>query len=402
MATYQYTIHSPEDNQVISSTCVADSPELVRTKLKRIGYQIDSIKPYTKTGRQGTHKRTKMKDLVNFCRRFSVMYAAGLPLMDCLDSLAQENESQALAAALNTIRNDIRSGVAVADAFGRHPKIFKPFFTNMLRAGEAAGKFDYVLSELADYLERETELKRSVRQALAYPITVVGMIFVVTTAIVLFVVPVFARVFGQMGITLPGPTVTLMLISKYAPWWISLLIVGASGLLIARYYLKAQSKFQIAWDKTVLSMALIGKVVRNVTLLRFIRTLAIMIKAGIPLEEAIALARDVAHSAVVTEAAHMMHQSIRRGGAIADAARLHNFFPPMIVQALAAGEESGNLHGMLERFAEGLEQDVDDSVKHLVSMIEPILVVVLSCVIGFILLAIYLPIFDLMQSMQRK
>ncbi len=401
MASYQYTAHSPEDRQVISSICIAESPELIRTKLQRIGYQIDSIRPHAQRVHGRQHKRVKLKDLVHFCRGFSVMYGAGLPLLDCLESLSRETESQKLGKALEAILHDLRGGASVADAFDRHPKVFSSLFVNMIRAGEAAGTFDYTLSALANYLEQDVELKRSVRQALAYPITVVGMIFIVSAAIMLLVVPVFGRIYGELGIPLPGPTVALILLSRYAPFWISIVVTIVVGLVAAQRFLPKRSTLRAAWERVLLSTALVGRLIRHITLLRFIRTLSVMVKAGMPLDQGIGLAKDVAHSAMVTEASHMMQQSIRRGGTLAEAARLHNFFPPMIVQALATGEESGDLHSMLEHFATGLEQDVNDSVKQLVSMIEPILVVVLSFVIGFILLAIYLPIFDLMKGIKR-
>ncbi len=400
MALYQYTIHSPEDNQVITSTCRAENQEQICTKLKRIGYHVDTIKPHTRSRRTEQHKRVKHKDLVNFCRRFAVMYSAGLPLMDCLNSLAQENDSCDLIAAIKTIYHDIRAGTTVADAFGRHPRIFSSLFVNMLHAGETAGKFDYILTELASYIEREAELKRKIIQALAYPVTVFGMIIVVTSAIMILVVPVFAKIYTQMDLALPGPTVTLMFLSEYAPLWIGGLVIVIVGWVVTLRMVKPDSLLRVTWDRMVLSIAFIGRVIRDVILLRFIRTLSIMIKAGIPLEESISLARDVAHSAVVSEAAHMMQHSIRRGGAIADAARLHDFFPPMIVQAFAAGEEAGKLDEMLERFAEGLKQEVDDGVKALVAKIEPVLIVVLSAIVGFILLAIYLPMFDLMKGLK--
>lgn len=400
MSRYQYTIHSPEDHQVISSTCVADSPERIRHKFKHMGYQVDSVKVQSKHKGQGQYKRVKHKDLVNFCRRFSVMYGAGLPLMDCLEALAEENDSRNLTGAINAIQDDIRGGATVADAFGRHPRIFSSLFVSMLRAGETAGKFDYILTELAEYIEREAELKRKMVQALAYPLTVLGLILVVTTAIILMVVPVFAKIYIQMDLVLPGPTVTLMAISKYAHIWIPTVVGTVIAVVVTIRSLKPDSPVRVAWDKALLSMALVGNVIRNVMLLRFIRTLAVMIKAGISLEDSIGLARDVAHSAAVTEATHMMQQSIRRGGAVADAARLHDFFPPMIVQAFAAGEQSGRLDTMLERFADGLKQDVDDAMKALVAKIEPLLIVVLSAIVGFVLLAIYLPMFDLMKGLR--
>ena len=200
MNKYQYTAHAVDSGVVFRSTCNAESEQAVRSELKRIGYVADSIKEQKSSEIFGKRKRTKLFDLVNMCRRFSVMYAAGLPLLDCISSLAQENESKNLTDALNDIRKRIERGSNVAEAFAKHPKIFSGFFVNLIRAGESAGKFDYVLGQLANYMEKEYDLRRKIRQAFAYPIIVLIMIFLVVTAIMIVVVPAFSRVYLKLGV----------------------------------------------------------------------------------------------------------------------------------------------------------------------------------------------------------
>jgi len=401
MGQYQYTTHAVDDGKVFTSTCYADDENQVRSQLKRMGYMVDSVKPQKIDKIFGQRKRIKLVDLVNMCRRFSVMYAAGLPLLECLSSLARENESKNLSGTLQHIHDDIERGSNVADAFAKHPKVFSSFFVNLLKAGETAGKFDYVLSQLAAYMEKEYDLKRKIRQTFAYPVVVGIMIFIVVTIIMIVVVPVFSKVYTEMGVPLPGPTIALIAISNNAGYVFPSIIALGIGLYFLHKKLKAIPAAKDWLDKSKLSMAMIGPVYHKVLLLKFIRTLSIMVTAGIPLSEAIIIARDVADNTAVSEAAGMIHRNIKRGGTVTEAVKLHGFFPQTIAHAFSTGETAGNLGEMLNRFAVGIEQDVDDGVKKIITKIEPLLVVIMSLVIGFILLAIYLPIFDLSKVLHK-
>jgi len=401
MAEYQYTARVIDTNEVFTSTCYADNEGVVRSELKRIGYAVDSVIPRKTTEIFGQRKKIKLQDLVNMCRRFSVMYAAGLSLLDCLSSLARENESKNLSDALDDIHDKIEQGSNVADAFSKHPKVFSSFFVNLLRAGETSGKFDYVLGQLATYLEKEYDLKRKIRQALAYPLVVVAMIFIVVAVIMIVVVPAFSEVYMKVGVPLPGPTIALIFISNNAVYIFPSIIVLAVGLWILHKRLRVVPLVKNRLDRIKLSMSIVGAVYHRVVLLKFIRTLSIMITAGIQLSDAIAIAEDVADNAVVSDAAGMIQRNIKRGGTITEAIKLHGFFPETIVHVFSAGEEAGRLDEILARFANGIEQDVDDGIKRLVTKIEPMLVVFLSLIVGFILLAIYLPIFDLMKVLHK-
>jgi len=401
MAQYQYTAHAVEDGEVFTSTCYADDEGQVRSDLKRMGYTVDSVKPQKADEIFGQRKRIKLADLVNMCRRFSVMYAAGLPLLECLSSLAQENESKNLSDTLQDIHDKIEQGSNVGDAFSKHPKVFSPFFVNLLRAGETAGKFDYVLGQLSTYMEREYDLKRKIRQAFAYPLIVMVMIFLVVTAIMIVVVPAFSEVYTNLGVPLPGPTIALISISNNAIYIFPSIIAAAVGLWVLYKKVRVVPAVKGWLDRWKLSMAMIGPVYHKVVLLKFIRTLSIMVAAGIPLSEAIAIADDVADNTIASEAVGMIQRNIKRGGTITEAIKLHGFFPKTIVHAFSTGEESGKLGEMLSKFAGGVEQDVDDGIRKLVIKIEPMLMVVMSLIIGFILLAIYLPIFDVVKMIHK-
>jgi len=401
MGQFQYIARAIDTNEVFTSTCYADNEGVVRSELKRIGYAVDSVVPRKTNEIFGQRKRIKLQDLVSMCRRFSVMYAAGLSLLDCLSSLARENESKNLSDTLEDIHNRIEADSDVADAFSKHPKVFSPLFVNLIRAGETAGKFDYVLGQLATYLEKEYDLKRKIRQALAYPLLVVAMIFVVVTAIMIVVVPACSEVYMKLGIPLPGPTIALIFISNNAVYIFPSIIILSGGLWALHKKLRLRPVIKNWLDRTKLSMSMIGKVYHRIVLLKFIRTLSVMVTAGIQLSDAIAIAEDVADNAVVSEATNMIQHNIKRGGTITEAIKMHGFFPQSIVHAFAAGEKAGRLNEMLDKFAGGIEQDVDDGIKSLVTKIEPMLVVFLSLIVGFVLLAIYLPIFDLMKVLHK-
>jgi type IV pilus assembly protein PilC len=392
MKKFQYTAHAADSGEVFRSTCNAENEQTVRSELKRIGYTVDSVKQQKSTVIFGQRKRIKLFDLVNMCRRFSVMYAAGLPLLECISSLAEENESRDLSDALKNIRKKIEHGSTVAEAFAKHPEIFSGFFVNLLHAGESAGKFDYVLGQLANYMEKEYDLRRKVRQAFAYPIIVVIMIFLVVTAIMIFVVPAFSKVYMKLGVPLPGPTILLIFISNNAIYIFPALVILGFGLWILHKKLRKIPIVRSELDKFKLSMAMVGTVYHKIVLLKFIRTLSIMLGAGLPISEGLTIARDVANNAVVSDATDMIQRNIRRGGTITEAVKLHSFFPQTIVHTFSSGEKASRLDEMLEKFGYGIEQDVDDGIRRLITKIEPLLVVILSLVIGFILLAIYLPI----------
>ncbi|MGA2914531.1 MAG: type II secretion system F family protein [Sedimentisphaerales bacterium] len=401
MSQFLYTVRAVDNNEAFASTCYADSEVQVRSELKRIGYVVDAVKMQKISRIFGPRKRIKLIDLVNICRRFSVMYAAGLPLLECLSLLAHENESKNLSDALLDIHNRIEQGSNIGDAFSKHPKIFSPLFVSLLRAGETSGKFDYVLCQLALFMEKAYDLKRKIRQAFAYPLVVVIMIFLVVIVIMAVVVPVFSKVYTDMGIPLPGPTIALITISNNAIYIFPSIIILAIGLWFLLKKLRAVPAAKNQMDRWKLSMSMVGAVYHKIVLLKFIRTLSIMITAGIQLSDAIFISENVADNAVISEAANMIQRNIKRGGTITEVIKLHGFFPPTIIHAFSTGEETGRLDEMLGKFANGVEQDVDDGIKKLVTKIEPLVVVILSLVVGFILLAIYLPIFDLTKVLHK-
>ena len=400
MVAYNYIVHS-DSGRILKSHCQAASEAALHSQLKAMGYKVSSIvrKPASKI--LGQRKRIKSQDIVSMCRRFSVMYSAGLDLMDCLSSLAKENESEKLSDILQDIHDSIAKGSDIAEAFSKYPKVFSPFFINMIRAGETTGKFNDVLRKLTVYVEKQYELKRKIHGALAYPLMVLVMILLVVTVMILFVVPVFSEVYMKLGTELPGPTVALILISNNAAYILPCAVVLAGGLWVLYKKARAIPAIRSYLDRMKLSIPLVGPVYHKAILLKFLHTLSLTISAGILLSDAILISRDVASNDVVSDAADMIGASINRGGTITDAIKLHGFFPQSIRHAFAAGEQSGKLGEMLSKFSSGIEQDVNDGIQKLITKIEPLAILILSFIVGFILLAIYLPIFDLMKVLHK-
>lgn len=400
MVAYNYIVHS-DDGRILKSHCQAVSEAALHSQLEAMGYKISSIvrKPASKI--LGQRKRIKSQDIVSMCRRFSVMYSAGLDLMDCLSSLAKENESKKLSDILQDIHDSISKGSDIAEAFSKYPNVFSVFFINMIRAGETTGKFNDVLRKLTVYVEKQYELKRKIRGALAYPLVVLVMIFLVVTVMILFVVPVFSEVYMKLSAELPGPTVALIFISNNAAYILPCAVVLAGGLWVLYKKARTIPAIRSYLDRMKLSIPLVGPVYHKAILLRFLHTLSLTISAGILLSDAVLISRDVASNDIVSDAADMIGASIKRGGTITDAIKLHEFFPQSIKHAFAAGEQSGNVSEMLSRFSSGIEQDVNDGIQKLITKIEPAAILILSFIVGFILLAIYLPIFDLMKVLHR-
>ena len=400
MLAYNYTVQDV-DGRILKSHCIADSEVSLHSRLKAMGYSVNSIvkKPASQFSTQ--HKRVNSLDIVNMCRQFSSMHAAGLSLMDCLSILAKQSESQKLSDILQDIYDRIAAGSSVANAFSKYPNVFSSFFVNMLRAGETTSRFDYILAKLAVYVEKQHDLRRKIREAMAYPVLVLAMILIVVTAMMKFVVPAFSEVYLKLGIELPEATTTLIYISDNVGYILPVMIVLIGACWLSYRKVRTVPVVKSWFDRQILSIPLVGPIYHKIVLLRFLNTLSVTVSAGLPLSEAIDVSKGVAANEVATDAANMIEYSIKRGGTISEAVKMHAFFPQSIGHAFAAGEQAGNLDEMLSKFCDGIEQDVSAGIKKLVLTIEPLIMVVLSAIVGYILLAIYLPIVDLMKLLHK-
>lgn len=395
MAAYCYKVHDSK-GRIFKSTCQAESEAALRSQLKAMGYAVNSIVQKPASWISKEHNRVRQRDIISMCRQFSIMYNSGLDLMDCLQTVAKENESKRLSKILHDIHDQIAKGSSVADAFSRYQDVFSAFFINMLRTGEVTGKLDYVLDKLSIYVEKQYDLKRKIQTALTYPAMVIIVLLLVTTGVIVLVVPAFSEVYLKLGVQLPGPTRALIFVSDNIAY-VFMATIALPGLCwIACRRAQRIDTLRRRLDRAKLAIPVYHKIV----LLKFLQTLSLAISAGTLLSEAIGISRKVAANAVASEAADMISSSIERGRTISEAVKLHDFFPQSVGHAFAAGEKSGELENMLTRFAIGMERDVDEEVKRMITTIEPLIVLVLSMVIGFVMLAIYLPIFDIMKMIR--
>jgi len=337
---------------------------------------------------------------VIFTRQFSTMINAGLPLVQALDILAKQSENKALAAVVREVVFDVESGNTVADAMRKHPKAFSDLYTNMVAAGEAGGILDTILNRLAVFMEKNDALVRKVKGAMIYP-TVIMCVAALCVVILLWkVIPVFASMFGSVGMTLPLPTRVVIGASGFlnSYWWA--LMGGAAGLafFIKKYY--ATSNGQLVIDKLLLHVPVLGDVLRKSAVSRFTRTLGTLISSGVSILDGLEITARTSGNRVVQDAIMGSRASIAGGETIAGPLQKSDVFPPMVISMIAVGEQTGGLDEMLTKIADFYDDEVDAAVSALLSLLEPIMIVFLGVVVGGMIVAMYLPIFDMVNAVK--
>jgi type IV pilus assembly protein PilC len=343
----------------------------------------------------GLGGRVKDKDIAVFTRQFATMIDAGLPLVQCLDILSTQSENKSLASTLRDVRQDVESGATFTDALKKHPKVFNDLYVNMVAAGEVGGILDTILNRLAGYIEKAMKLKSKVKSALVYPAVIVSVAIIVVTVLLVWVIPVFAKMFTDMGGTLPLPTRIVIGTSNA----IRDNMFIALGILIAaivglRYFYKSEKGRRII-DSLLLKFPILGSLIRKVAVAKFTRTLSTLISSGVPILDGLEIVSRTAGNKIVEEALLNTRRSISEGKTIADPLGKSNVFPPMVVQMISVGEATGALDAMLSKIADFYDDEVDNAVAALTSMLEPMLMVFLGVVVGFIVIAMYLPIFQM-------
>lgn len=330
-----------------------------------------------------------------FTRQFSTMIGAGLPMVQCLEILSQQAETPELKDVISKVKESVQSGSTLADALSRHKKAFDDLYVSMVNAGEIGGALDQILSRLATYREKADALARKVRGALVYPSVIVVVAITVTFVMLTYIVPVFAKMFEGLGAELPGPTQMVLGISHF----LRQNILGGFVLFLAlfifyRYYSKTQSG-RLTIDKLKLKAPLIGNLIRKSTIARFTRTLGTLISSGVSILDALEITAKTAGNRVIQDAIRRSVVSIAEGETITQPLKETGVFPPMVCQMISVGERTGGLDEMLQKIADFYEEEVDASVSALTSIIEPVIIVVMGVVIGGILIAMYLPMFDI-------
>ncbi|MBD3346920.1 MAG: type II secretion system F family protein [Chitinivibrionales bacterium] len=337
----------------------------------------------------------KLQELSRFSRQFAAMASAGLPLVQCLDILAQQTENKILAKAIQQVSGDIQSGNTLADSLSKHPKIFNQLYCNMVAAGETSGNLDAILTRLAEYQEKAYALRRKIQGALNYPI-ILSIVAIAVVAIMLtFVVPTFAQMFADMGGELPLPTRIVMTLSDFlrANIIFILAFIIAAVVGITMYYKTEKGQYNIDWLK--LHLPIIGNLERKGSVSRFSQTLSTLLSSGVTILDALSITAKTAGNAVLEKGLFRTLEKITGGLTIAEPLKDTGIFPPMVIHMIAVGEKTGDLSGMLTKVSQFYQEEVDAAVDALTSMLEPLMIVVMGVVIGGILFAMYMPMFEM-------
>ena len=378
---------------------VADSKDAVLAVLRRQQIVPITVKEKGKEIalpklRRGINEKT----LAIFTRQFSVMIDAGLPLVQCLQILGEQQDNKAFQRIVLQVREDVESGSSLANAMKKHPQAFSELYVNMVAAGEAGGILDTILQRLATYIEKAARLKAQVKAAMIYPISVISIAMLVVYIILWKVIPVFGALFTSLGAELPLPTRIVVALSKFISrfWWLIVGLVVAGVIAIRRYYATEQGRLVI--DSLLLKAPILGLVLRKIAVARFCRTLGTLLSAGVPVLESLDITARTSGNAVIERSILEVRKAVEEGKNLADPLKTTNQFPPMVVQMISVGEATGAMDTMLGKIAEFYEDEVDTAVAGMMKLIEPILIFFLGVVIGGIVIAMYLPMFDLISK----
>lgn len=354
-----------------------------------------SVKLKPKSSSAGLNGGVKLEDLSRFTRQFAAMTSAGLPLVQCMDILAEQTEAKPLQSGLKQVSIDIQGGNTLADSLRKHPKIFSDLYCNMISAGEASGNLDGILLRLAEYQEKASRLQRKVKGAMSYPIVLLLIATGATSILLTFVVPQFAQMFTDMGGTLPLPTRFVMGVSNFlVRYGIFLLVLAfGAGFFLKRYYGTPNGAFVI--DTILLKIPVLGPLLLKTAVSRFSQTLSTLLSSGVSIIQALTITAKTSGNMVVEKGLMVAVEKITSGQTIAEPLGETGIFPPMVVHMIAVGEKTGDISSMLEKISGFYEEEVDAAVEGLTSVMEPIMIVVMGAIIGTILIAMYLPMFDM-------
>lgn len=400
MPLYKY-IAKDQYGRTFVDTVEAKTQSQVIDSLRKRSLVIISVQEQKAKAAGFGKKKIKMDDLVIFSRQLSTMVDAGIPLTQGLDIMAEQVENVTFKDVISRVRNEVETGSSLSDALAKNSKVFSGLFVNMVRAGESSGMLDDILERLAGYLEKTNALARKVRSALVYPSVVTSMAFIITLVLVLKVIPGFKDIFSTLGVELPTPTVILLKISDVTRKYFVIVggLIGAAIFLLTRYINTPSGR--LAFDKLKLRVPVFGILFRKVAIAKFSRTLATLVKSGVPILNALEIVGKTSGNKVVERAVESVRTSIREGENIAEPLAKSGAFPPMVVRMISVGEQSGELEKMLTKIADFYDEQVEAAVSGLTSMIEPLIIAFLGIVIGSIVVSMFLPILKLSQIVSR-
>ena len=397
MATFTYTARA-FNGDLRTATIDASSRDDVIAQLRKQRLSVVKIdQDATKKIGRGS---IKTRDVVIFTRQFSTMINSGLPLVQALTILAEQTDNKALAEVTRKVVFDVESGNTVADALSKHPRAFSNLYVNMVAAGEAGGILDTILLRLATFLEKNDALVRKVKGAMIYPAVIMSVAAIAVVTLLIFVIPVFAGMFASAGQALPLPTRIVIGASGFLKhyWWVIGAMVIGGGYLFKKYYATPSGKLVI--DRAMLHFPVLGDVLRKSAVSRFTRTLGTLISSGVSILEGLEITAKTAGNRVIQDAIMQSRSSIAGGDTIAQPLQKSKVFPPMVISMIAVGEQTGGLDEMLTKIADFYDEEVDAAVSNLLSLLEPIMIVFLGVVVGGMVVAMYLPIFDMVNAVQ--
>ncbi len=399
MPVFEYTARNAK-GEIVRDKLDAATKDDVVAQLRRNRLQVVRVEESKQGSRNLFAPRITTRDVVILTRQFSTMINAGLPLVQALDILAQQTENKALAEVTRLVVYDVESGHTLADALRKHPKAFSDLYVNMVAAGEAGGILDTILLRLAQFLEKNDAIIRKVKGAMVYPAVILSVAVIAIAVLLIFVIPTFETMFASVNLELPLPTRFVIGASNVLQhyWWAILGIIGFTAFALVRWYKTPTGRLQM--DGFLLKLPVLGDLVRKSAVSRFTRTLGTLISSGVSILEGLEITARTAGNMVVHNAVMESRASIAGGETIAAPLQKSGVFPPMVISMIAVGEQTGGLDEMLSKIADFYDDEVDAAVSTLLSLMEPVMIVVLGVVVGGMVVAMYLPIFDMVNAVQ--
>jgi type IV pilus assembly protein PilC len=399
--TFEYSVRDAK-GKVITGKLQAPNEAALVTKLRDMGYaplKVEEKKTdglSTEINLPGSN-RVKLKDLALMARQFATMINSGLSLLRALTILAEQTESKGLKAALTDVRNDVETGQSLSSSMAKHPQVFPPIMINMCRAGEVGGFLDAVLLQIAESFEADVKLRGKIKSAMTYPTVVFVIAIIAVVGMLLFIVPVFAKMFDNLGGELPGPTKVLVAMSTGLKYASVPLLIAIIVFSVVWGRIKHQERVRNVVDPLMLRLPIFGVLFQKVALSRFSRNLGTMLRSGVPILQCLEIVGDTAGNVVIRRATQDVQESVRTGNSLAGPLSEHRIFPPMMVQMLAVGEDTGAMDTMLHKLSEFYDQEVEATTEALTSLIEPLMIAVLGSIIGAMIIALYMPIFKVFE-----
>ena len=384
-----------ESGQKVTGERTASNKQMLTVQLRREQITAGSIREKGKEFVLPTFGsgKVKVKEIAVFFRQFSVMIDAGLPLVQCLEILASNQENMAFQKTLTGVRTTVEGGATLANAMRGYPKVFDDLTTNMIEAGETGGILDIILQRLALYVEKAVKLKSAVKSALIYPVAVVSLAGLIVGALLKWVVPIFTNLFVGLGVALPLPTRIVIGLSAFVGtfWWF--FILGVVGLVVGVKQIRKHPRGRYYFDYALLKLPVLGILLRKIAVARFTRTLGTLITSGVPILEGLSITARTSGNAVLEEALMRVRKAIEEGRTIVDPLRESGVFPNMVTQMIGVGEATGAMDAMLQKIADFYEDEVDNATKDMMAMLEPVIIGVLGVVVGGIVISLYMPLF---------